>query len=71
MTKQAVRLLSQENREAYPAQQRLQSILTTVLEELPDVPFYYSPHDLSKLLKTTPPAANLFRSALVNAGERP
>ena len=63
------RLASQANAGSYPAQAKLKSILTNVLEELPDAPLYYSVHELSKTLKTNPPAQDLFRSALVNAGE--
>ena len=58
----------QANAASYPAQAKLKSILTNVAEELPDAPLYYSVHELSKTLKTNPPAQDLFRSALVNAG---
>lgn len=65
------RLWVQDNKDAYPAHQRLQSMLTNVLEELPDVPLYYSVHELSKLLRVPPPPQDTFRSALVNAGKLP
>jgi hypothetical protein len=42
--------------------------MTTVLEELLDVPLYLNTHEMSKTLKCTPPKHELFRSALVNAG---
>jgi tRNA (guanine26-N2/guanine27-N2)-dimethyltransferase len=46
------------------------SLLTTVSEELPDVPLYFNLHDTCKLLRTTAPRSEVFRSALVNAGFR-
>ena len=58
----------QENKDAYPAFAKIRSILTAVVEELPDVMLYYSLHNLSKTCRTTPPPADTFRSALVNAG---
>ena len=61
--------LLQDNTASYPAHAKLTSILTNVLEELHDVPLYYNTHDLSKILKVTPPPQNTFRSALVNAGQ--
>lgn len=54
----------------YPAAAKLRSILTAAGEELPDAPLYYNLHSLCKTLHTTPPSADLFRSALVNAGVR-
>jgi tRNA (guanine26-N2/guanine27-N2)-dimethyltransferase len=48
----------------------LHSLLTAVSEELEDVPLYFSLHDVCKTIKTMPPRANVFRSALVNAGYR-
>ena len=52
----------------YPAHAKLRSMLTAAAEELHDVPLYYSLHSICKTLHTTPPAADVFRSALVNAG---
>lgn len=44
--------------------------MTTVLEELPDVPLYFSLHDVCRTLHCTAPKAEVFRSALINAGYR-
>jgi N2,N2-dimethylguanosine tRNA methyltransferase len=61
----------QERKASFPAFERIQGLLTMVAEELPDAPLYVSLHDISKTLKCTPPRSEVFRSALVNAGERP
>mmetsp|Transcript_27832 Transcript_27832/g.49727 ORF Transcript_27832/g.49727 Transcript_27832/m.49727 type:complete len:523 (-) Transcript_27832:218-1786(-) len=58
------------NKDNYPAFKQISSIMTTVLEELLDVPLYLNTHEMSKTLKCTPPKHELFRSALVNAGYR-
>ena len=54
---------------AFQSKQRLVSLLTLALEELPDVPLYYNVHDLAKALKAVAPPQDAFRSALVNAGQ--
>ena len=46
----------------------MQGLLTAVAEELPDVPLYFSLHDIAHTCKTTPPRAEVMRSAIVNAG---
>ena len=53
----------------YPAHAKVASILTAVNEELHDVPLYYNLHDLCKTVHCSPPAADVFRSAIVNAGD--
>lgn len=58
------------NASSYPAAPRVKALLTTVAEELPDAPLYYSLHALAKTVATAPPPADTFRSALVNAGFR-
>ncbi len=58
------------NASAYPAGARVRALLTTVAEELPDAPLYYSLHALAKTVSAAPPPADTFRSALVNAGFR-
>ncbi|KAL4859544.1 putative tRNA (guanine(26)-N(2))-dimethyltransferase 2 [Chlorella vulgaris] len=65
-------LLAQVRRDkdSLPAFGKLHSLLTAVSEELEDVPLYFSLHDVCKTIKTMPPRANVFRSALVNAGYR-
>ena len=55
-------------KESFGAYEKIHSILTVVQEELKDAPLYVSLHDMCKTVKCTPPAANLFRSAIVNAG---
>ena len=48
----------------------MHALLTTVSEELPDVPLYYSMHEICSVLRCTPPRGELMRSALINAGYR-
>ncbi|XP_071712106.1 tRNA (guanine(26)-N(2))-dimethyltransferase 1-like [Rutidosis leptorrhynchoides] len=54
----------------YPAFGRISAILTTISEELPDVPLFLSLHNLCGTLKCTSPSAVIFRSAVINAGYR-
>ena len=46
----------------FPAFDRIHSILTTVSEELPDVPLYFDLHSVCKLLHCTAPKADAIRS---------
>ncbi|KAG6396146.1 hypothetical protein SASPL_142288 [Salvia splendens] len=57
-------------KERYPAFNKISAVLTTVSEELPDVPLYLSLHSLCATLKCTSPSAVMFRSAVINAGYR-
>ncbi|OVA10995.1 tRNA (guanine(26)-N(2))-dimethyltransferase [Macleaya cordata] len=57
-------------KERYPAYDRISAVLTTVSEELPDVPLFVSLHNLCATLKCTSPSAVMFRSAVINAGYR-
>ncbi|CAN1246004.1 Probable tRNA (guanine(26)-N(2))-dimethyltransferase 2 [Linum grandiflorum] len=57
-------------KERYPAYERISAVLTTVSEELPDVPLFLSLHNLCGTLKCTSPSAVIFRSAVINAGYR-
>ncbi|KAI3520911.1 hypothetical protein L1887_10366 [Cichorium endivia] len=59
---------SMKNR--YPAFDRISAVLTTISEELPDVPLFLSLHNLCATLKCTSPSAVVFRSAVINAGYR-
>ncbi|PIN27199.1 tRNA (guanine(26)-N(2))-dimethyltransferase [Handroanthus impetiginosus] len=54
----------------YPAFERISAVLTTISEELPDVPLFLSLHNLCATLKCTSPSAVIFRSAVINAGYR-
>lgn len=54
----------------YPAYDRISAVLTTISEELPDVPLFLSLHNLCATLKCTSPSAVIFRSAVINAGYR-
>jgi tRNA (guanine26-N2/guanine27-N2)-dimethyltransferase len=54
----------------YPAYNRISAVLTTVSEELPDIPLFVSLHNLCATLKCTSPSAVMFRSAVINAGYR-
>lgn len=59
---------SMKNR--YPAFERISAVLTTISEELLDVPLFLSLHNLCGTLKCTSPSAVIFRSAVINAGYR-
>ena len=61
--------MMQDNKQLYPACNKVISHLTAVSEELVDVPLYFSLHDVCKTVKCTPPKADVLRSALINAGE--
>ncbi|KAL3844577.1 hypothetical protein ACJIZ3_001980 [Penstemon smallii] len=58
------------SKDRYPAFNRISAILTTISEELPDVPLFMSLHNLCATLKCTSPSAVIFRSAVINAGYR-
>ncbi|KAF9590858.1 hypothetical protein IFM89_039137 [Coptis chinensis] len=55
-------------KDRYPAYDRIYAVLTTVSEELPDVPLFLSLHNLCSTLKCTSPSAVMFRSSVINAG---
>ncbi|XP_020240144.1 probable tRNA (guanine(26)-N(2))-dimethyltransferase 2 isoform X2 [Cajanus cajan] len=57
-------------KDRYPAYERISAVLTTISEELPDVPLFLSLHNLCATLKCTSPSAIIFRSAVINAGYR-
>ncbi|KAJ6766503.1 TRNA (GUANINE(26)-N(2))-DIMETHYLTRANSFERASE 1-RELATED [Salix purpurea] len=57
-------------KDQYPAYDRISAVLTTISEELPDVPLFLSLHNLCATLKCTSPSAVIFRSAVINAGYR-
>ncbi|GMJ16130.1 tRNA methyltransferase 1b [Hibiscus trionum] len=57
-------------KDRYPAYDRISAVLTTISEELPDVPLFLSLHNLCATLKCTSPSAVIFRSAVINAGYR-
>ncbi|XP_057447743.1 tRNA (guanine(26)-N(2))-dimethyltransferase 2-like [Lotus japonicus] len=57
-------------KDSYPAYDRISAVLTTISEELPDVPLFLSLHSLCSTLKCTSPSAIIFRSAVINAGYR-
>ncbi|XP_068656269.1 tRNA (guanine(26)-N(2))-dimethyltransferase 1-like [Aristolochia californica] len=57
-------------KDRYPAYERISAVLTTVSEELIDVPLFLSLHNLCATLKCTSPSAVMFRSAVLNAGYR-
>ncbi|KGN52527.1 probable tRNA (guanine(26)-N(2))-dimethyltransferase 2 [Cucumis sativus] len=57
-------------KDSYPAYDRISAVLTTISEELMDVPLFLSLHNLCATLKCTSPSAVNFRSAVINAGYR-
>ncbi|KAF2313697.1 hypothetical protein GH714_012770 [Hevea brasiliensis] len=57
-------------KDQYPAYDHISAVLTTISEELPDVPLFLSLHNLCATLKCTSPQAVIFRSAVINAGYR-
>uniref|UniRef100_A0A8C6VJW5 tRNA (guanine(26)-N(2))-dimethyltransferase n=1 Tax=Naja naja TaxID=35670 RepID=A0A8C6VJW5_NAJNA len=52
----------------FQTNQRIQGILSMVMEELPDVPLYYTLDKLSKTIHSNSPSLLQFRSALLHAG---
>ncbi|XP_042304454.1 tRNA (guanine(26)-N(2))-dimethyltransferase isoform X2 [Sceloporus undulatus] len=54
----------------FQTSQRIQGILSMVLEELNDVPLYYTLDNLSKTVHCSSPSLLQFRSALLHAGYR-
>lgn len=58
------------DRVKFPGYDKVHALLTSVSEELLDVPLYYSTHDLCSILRCSPPPGVLMRSALLNAGYR-
>ncbi|PKA57074.1 putative tRNA (guanine(26)-N(2))-dimethyltransferase 2 [Apostasia shenzhenica] len=57
-------------KDRYPAYEKISAVLTSISEELHDVPLFLSLHSLCATLKCTSPSAVVFRSAVVNAGYR-
>ncbi|WOL15469.1 putative tRNA (guanine(26)-N(2))-dimethyltransferase 1 [Canna indica] len=57
-------------KERYPAYEKISAVLTTISEELHDIPLFVSLHNLCATLKCTSPPAVIFRSAVINAGYR-
>jgi tRNA (guanine26-N2/guanine27-N2)-dimethyltransferase len=57
-------------KDRYPAYDRISAVLTTVSEELLDVPLFLSLHNLCATLKCISPSAAMFRSAVINANYR-
>ncbi|KAL6754856.1 putative N2,N2-dimethylguanosine tRNA methyltransferase [Haematococcus lacustris] len=60
----------QADRANYAQHAKIKGYLTSVAEELHDVPLYYDLHDLCKTVRCQPPKSEVFRSALLNAGFR-
>ncbi|GFH17151.1 tRNA (guanine(26)-N(2))-dimethyltransferase, partial [Haematococcus lacustris] len=58
----------QADRANYAQHAKIKGYLTSVAEELHDVPLYYDLHDLCKTVRCQPPKSEVFRSALLNAG---
>uniref|UniRef100_H2ZLY1 tRNA (guanine(26)-N(2))-dimethyltransferase n=1 Tax=Ciona savignyi TaxID=51511 RepID=H2ZLY1_CIOSA len=50
--------------------ERIIGMLSMVVEELPDIPFYYVTDELSMTLRCGSPPSKLIRSAILNAGYR-
>nr|GEW49864.1 tRNA (guanine(26)-N(2))-dimethyltransferase [Tanacetum cinerariifolium] len=57
-------------KERYPAFDRISAVLTTISEELRDVPLFPSLHNLYATLKCISPFVVIFRSIVINAGYR-
>uniref|UniRef100_J3LTI1 tRNA (guanine(26)-N(2))-dimethyltransferase n=2 Tax=Oryza brachyantha TaxID=4533 RepID=J3LTI1_ORYBR len=61
---------AKSRKDRYPAYNKIASVLTTISEELHDIPLYFSLHNICANVKCTSPSAVLFRSAVINAGYR-
>ncbi|ONM10620.1 probable tRNA (guanine(26)-N(2))-dimethyltransferase 1 [Zea mays] len=57
-------------KDRYPAYDKITSVLTTVSEELDDIPLFFSLHNIAGTVKCTSPSLVMFRSAVLNAGYR-
>ncbi|CAL4930356.1 unnamed protein product [Urochloa decumbens] len=57
-------------KDRYPAYDKITSVLTTVSEELHDIPLFFSLHNIAGTVKCTSPSLVMFRSAVLNAGYR-
>ncbi|RCV45533.1 hypothetical protein SETIT_9G462100v2 [Setaria italica] len=57
-------------KDRYPAYYKITSVLTTVSEELHDIPLFFSLHNIAGTVKCTSPSLVMFRSAVLNAGYR-
>ncbi|CAD6203066.1 unnamed protein product [Miscanthus lutarioriparius] len=55
-------------KDRYPAYDKITSVLTTVSEELHDIPLFFSLHNIAGTVKCTSPSLVMFRSAVLNAG---
>lgn len=66
------RLLSnlERDKDQFKAYGKVHALLTAIGEELTDVPLFMTLHQMTSVLKCTPPPGNLFRSAIINAGYR-
>ncbi|XP_077183391.1 tRNA (guanine(26)-N(2))-dimethyltransferase isoform X2 [Paroedura picta] len=54
----------------FQTSQRIQGVLSMAIEELSDIPFYYTLGNLSKTIRSSSPSLLQFRSALLHAGYR-
>lgn len=54
----------------FAAEQKIRGILTSALQELPDVPLHMDLHNMCKILKCSVPPHHVVKSALINAGYR-
>ncbi|MEW5313398.1 MAG: hypothetical protein WDW38_004969 [Sanguina aurantia] len=55
---------------SYGTFNKMKGLLAAVQEELPDVPLYYSLHDMCRTVKCQPCKRDQFMSAIINAGYR-
>ncbi|CAD7703013.1 unnamed protein product [Ostreobium quekettii] len=60
----------EQERANYKMFEKVQGLLTAASEELQDVPLYINVHEICKTVKTFPPRADAFASAIKNAGHR-
>lgn len=59
-----------ERKQNFAAFGKIQGLLTSCADELPDVPLYMDLHEACKTLKSSVPRNEIFKSALLNAGYR-
>ncbi|XP_030052796.1 tRNA (guanine(26)-N(2))-dimethyltransferase isoform X2 [Microcaecilia unicolor] len=58
------------NPQRFKTSDRIEGVLSMVLEELPDVPLYYTLDNLGRVLHCINPSLLQFRSAILHAGHR-
>ncbi|QDZ20129.1 N2,N2-dimethylguanosine tRNA methyltransferase [Chloropicon primus] len=68
--KEMLGMIKKGGKEEFAIFDKVRGLITVIDEELPDVPLSLCMHDVTKVLKCTPPPSADVRSAIANAGYR-